>query len=294
MREAAASCQARDRAGKMGLQLVAIGRTMSTCLSKNCASQVRASFALKTMPLSDTQPLWQLSEFEAARRQAAAAEQAPLKRQTILPSTLQAELRVLERRRDSADALEVVGACVRLREPALIHLQCEGQVWPITLFPQPMLYHSPRSLLEADRRELSGLRVLDVEASGVRPPGHWMHERIAGAEAYHALPPLLWRLALEGPRADLLHEVSGNAVFRVLRDPSSPDLPTPGALGPTIDRLRRESAPLRHVARWPGMSFERASRLVNALYLTSNLIVSRAHHAAQPGMLKSLLGRFGR
>jgi hypothetical protein len=263
-------------------------------MSKNRASWASTAISIVTMPHTDTQPLWSISDFEAARQQAAAAPQAQLQRQTILPSTLQAELRVLERRRDSADALEVVAACVRLREPALIHLQCNDQVWPVTLFPQATLYHSPRSLLLADRRELSSLRVLDIEPPGVRPPGHWMHERVADVEAYHALPPLLWRLALEGPRADLLHEMSGNAVFRVLRDPACPDLPTPGALGPTIERLRRESAPLRKVAQWPGMSFERASRLVNALYLTSNLIVSRAHHAAQPGMLQSLLGRFSR
>ena len=31
--------------------------------------------------------------------------------------------------------------------------------------------------------------------------------------------------------------------------------------------------------------------LLNALYLTSNLIVSRAHHSARPGMLQWLLGR---
>jgi hypothetical protein len=39
------------------------------------------------------------------------------------------------------------------------------------------------------------------------------------------------------------------------------------------------------------MSAERASRLINALYLTSNLIVSRASHAAHPGMLHWLFGR---
>jgi hypothetical protein len=121
-----------------------------------------------------------------------------------------------------------------------------------------------------------------------------MHERVAEATLYHPLRPMLWRLALDGPRAVPLHEVTGSTSYRVVGHPGKQDLPTPGALGPTIERLRKESAPLREIARWPGMSYERASRLINALYLTSNLIVSRAHPSARPGVLQSLLGRFGR
>ena len=243
--------------------------------------------------MMDSQPLWSVSDFESGRRRAAASH-AGLQRQTLLSSTLQAELRTLERRRESADALEVFAACLRLRESALIDLRCGEFVWPVTVFPEQMLYHSPRSLLRADRRELAALRVLEIEPAGVRPPGHWMHERVADAAAYHALKPVLWRLALEGPRAELLHEVTGPTVYRVVGHPARQDLPTPGALGPAIDRLRKESAPLRQIARWPGMSYERASRLVNALYLTSNLIVSRAHPGAQPGLLQALLSRLAR
>jgi len=51
---------------------------------------------------------------------------------------------------------------------------------------------------------------------------------------------------------------------------------------------------LRKIAGWPGMSVERASRLLNALYLTSNLIVSRAHHTARPGVLHWLFSRRAR
>ena len=42
-------------------------------------------------------------------------------------------------------------------------------------------------------------------------------------------------------------------------------------------RLRREVASLREVASWPGMGRERATRLLNALYLQAGLIVSRSH-----------------
>jgi hypothetical protein len=245
-----------------------------------------------TMPDIQDQNLWRVSAFDALRHQAATASHADLRR-TVIASTLQAELRMLDRRKEGADALEVVAACVRLRQSALVYLQCDEGVWPVTLFPEQMLYHSPRSLLRGTVRALGSLQTLDVEAPGVRPPGHWMHERIARGESYHPLTPALWLLALQGPRIDLLHEIAGPAAYRVLRNPAGQELATPGALGPAVERLRKESAPLRKIASWPGMSTERASRLLNALYLTSNLIVSRAHHSARPGMLQWFLGRRG-
>lgn len=243
------------------------------------------------MSTFDSVSLWRLSAFDALRSAAATSAHAPLRRQTQLSTTLQAELRLLDRRRDGADALETVAACMRLRESALLYLQHEDRVWPVTLFPTQMLYHSPRSLLHGTQRGLAGLRALDIEPAGVQPPGHFMHERVARAEDYHALMPALWALALQGPRATLLQELGGPAAYRVLRDPSGQDLSMPGALGPAVARLRKTTTPLHQIARWPGMSAERAARLLNALYLTSNLIISRAHHSARPGMLQWLLNR---
>jgi hypothetical protein len=238
--------------------------------------------------------LWRVSAFDDQRRAAASSAFTDLRRHTVVSSTLSAELRLLDQRRDSSDALQVIATCVRLREPALIYLQCDEGVWPVTLFPDQMIYHSPRNLLRGSERSLGSLQAMEVEPPGVRPPGHWMHERIAHAEAYHPLVPALWALALQGPRIELLHEISGTAAYRALRNPAVQNLPTPGALGPVIARLRQSGAALRTIAAWPGMSTERAMRLVNALYLTSNLIVSRAHPAAQPGMLGWLLARLGR
>lgn len=246
------------------------------------------------MPDFKENSLWRLSKFNRLRSTIAAASHDALQRQTLLSSTLQAELKVLDRRREGADPLEVVAACVRLREPALVYLRCNDVVWPLTLFPAQMLYHSPRSLAQATPRDMAALKIIDIEPAGVRPPGHWMDERIANVESYHALMPALWMLALQGPRTTLLHEIAGTAAYRVLRSPATQELATPGALGPAAERLRGDSAPLRTIAGWPGMSLERASRLLNALYLTSNLIVSRTHHSARSGTLQWLLSRRGR
>jgi len=58
--------------------------------------------------------------------------------------------------------------------------------------------------------------------------------------------------------------------------------PTPDIAGPVIERLRGESASLREIASWPGMGVERASRMLNALYLASSLLTTRSHPAARP------------
>jgi hypothetical protein len=54
-----------------------------------------------------------------------------------------------------------------------------------------------------------------------------------------------------------------------------------GAIGPAIQRLRRETASLRAISRWPGMNVDRAVRLLNGLYLLSGLMVLRMHPAAR-------------
>jgi hypothetical protein len=214
-----------------------------------------------------------------------------LERPSLLSSTLQAELHALERRERSADAVEVFAACLRLREPALVYLQVEEMVWPITVFPAENVYHSRHSLLRAFEGGVVMLKAIGVEPPGAHPPGYSMHVRAAQSDCYHPLDPALWALALHGPRSSLLEEISGTAAYRVLRSPGSENLPTPGALGPTVDRLRRETVALRGIAQWPGMSIDRAVRLLNALYLTSNLMVTRGHPSAraQPG--KGVLNR---
>ena len=132
---------------------------------------------------------------------------------------------------------------------------------------------------------------LGSEAPGVRPPGDWMHERIARADHYRPLVPMLWAVALYGPRAALLTEIGGTAAYRVLNREALRELEVPGALGSALERLRRESAALRSIAGWPGMSVERASRLLNALYLASALLVTHTHPAArtEPGLVRRLL-----
>jgi hypothetical protein len=236
--------------------------------------------------------LWRISAYERMRLERSSSVFAQLGEPTLLPTTLLADLRLMESRRTDGDVLEILAACMRHRQAALLCLHYESLVWPVTLFPPELVYHSPRDMALAKPESLATLKVLSCDAPGLRPPGHWMHERVGRMEHYHPLKPLLWNLALNGPRNELLSEIAGNAAYRVTLSRED-RLLAPGALGPAADRLRSESASLRDIARWPGMSTDRACRLLNALYLTSALMVMRSHPAARPegSMLSRLIGR---
>jgi hypothetical protein len=236
--------------------------------------------------------LWRISAYERMRLERSSSVFAQLGEPTLLPTTMLADLRQLESRREDGDVLEILAACMRHRQSALICLQYEDLVWPVTVFPTELVYHSPRDMSLGRPDGLAALKVLSCDAPGMRPPGHWMHERVGRMEHYHPLKPLLWNLALNGPRNDLLSEIAGHAAYRVTLSRED-RLLAPGALGPSADRLRTESASLRDIARWPGMSTDRACRLLNALYLTSALMVMRSHPAARPEdtLLSRLMGR---
>ena len=240
--------------------------------------------------------LWRISAFERVRLETGTSGFARLGPATLLPTTLLADLRNLQWDTVNGDVLEIIAACMRHHEPALLYMQHEELVWPVTLFPTQMLYHSPRDMAQASKRGLADLKVLDCEPPGVRPPGHWMFERVAQAEHYRPLAPLLWSIALHGPRNRLLAEIGGTAAYRALKNPADEGLVAPGALAPAVLQLRRESASLREIAKWPGMSADRASRLLNALYLATGLMVTRSNPAArsEPGVVGRFLGRGGK
>jgi hypothetical protein len=230
----------------------------------------------------DESTLWRVSEFERVRTLTGESGFTPLQGSTVLPETLLGELQHLEQVGEGKDVLEVITACLRHREAALLCLQYDGLVWPVTVFPTQMLYHSPRDLALAEGSSLMQISLLSIEPPGVRPPGHVLHERVAQSEHYRPLLPLLWSLALEGPRSDLLLEISGTVAYRAIKSPAEDGLNLSGALGSAAERLRRGTVSLSTIAQWPGMNLERASRLLNGLYLASALLATRTHPAARP------------
>ncbi|HEY9063355.1 MAG TPA: hypothetical protein VIO33_00130 [Burkholderiaceae bacterium] len=235
--------------------------------------------------------LWRISEYDRVRQTTGTSgfdRLSSVSSATVLPSTLLADLRRLDADPESNDVLEVVAACMRHRQAALLVLQHDGLVWPVTLFPAQMMYHAPISLHDSARERtvigLSDLRVLEAEPPGVRTPGPWLLAPTvdpAQAGHYRELQPLLWALAIDGPRPTPLSEIAGTAAYRAIRCPSEEGLATPGVYASACDKLRRETVALRTIAGWPAMNVERAGRLLNALYLAGALLVSRTHPAAR-------------
>ncbi|MBK1615155.1 hypothetical protein CKO44_16940 [Rubrivivax gelatinosus] len=229
----------------------------------------------------DASTLWRISAF---LRQRDGRGELPFERgegPSLLSTTLLADLDRLLDDPASGDPLEVVAACLRHREAALVCLQCAPWVWPLTIFPQQQLYHAPRDLVDLEPAPvLTGMQVLGVERPGVRPPGHWRQEP-ADAGRYRPLAPLLWRLAMEGPRSRLLAEIGGRAAYRLAPGPLEQRPGASGALRPAMQKLKQDASALRDIARWPGMSLERASRMLNGLYLCGGLMVTRSHPAAR-------------
>jgi hypothetical protein len=228
----------------------------------------------------DESTLWRVSEFERVRKASGSSGFVGLPETTVLPSTLLSDLQKLEYSPENNDVLEVLAACQRHREPALLLIRYDELLWPVTVFPQHQLYHSPRDLLLAEPAGLARVQLVECEPPGVRPPGHWMHERVGQATHYRPLAPMLWQMAMNGPRRTLLTEIGGHAAYRV-STPADERPGAPGAMGAAAERLRREAASLREIASWPGMTTERASRLLNALYLCESLMVTRTHPAAR-------------
>lgn len=249
-----------------------------------CMAAFTSSRRLQTfMPTPrdfDDSTLWHVSAFERMREETGTSGFARLDGASVLSSTLLAEFGGRKEDLRGADVTEVLAACLRHREPALLLLQHEQLVWPVTIFPAENLYHSPREMCFASDEGLATLKLLAAEPPGVKPLGHWQHERVADPSQYHPIAPFLWDVALGGPRRGLLTEIAGSANYRAVSG-SDGSLPVmDGALGAAIQRLRRESTPLREIAQWPGMSAEGAMRLLNAMYMSGHLMVIRTQPSA--------------
>lgn len=201
---------------------------------------------------------------------------------SLRSGTLLASLRRLQADPRDDDLLAAVSVCVRQREAVLMLLAHGDWVWPVSVFPASGLYHSVHDVTQlAELAAFSRLRLMGAVRPEVREPGFSMAPDPETLAQFRPLPALLVNLALHGPRTTLLAEISGRAAYR--RAPGrGHDLPTlPGALAPVVERLGRGAAALKDIANWPGMSVERACRLLNALYLTGGLMVTRSHHAAR-------------
>jgi hypothetical protein len=172
------------------------------------------------------------------------------------------------------EVMEVLAAAVRHSRPLRLMVEHGEHILPLTVRPRERLMQAPLPATAWDTLHWPGMRVLQVEPAG-QAPGD-------GSAAMPAIPlsPVLWALALRGARAELLPEIASPAAYRIAPTTDLAALELGKVLRVAVARLQRETAALDDIARWPGMNRERASRLLNGLYLQAGLIVSRAHPAA--------------
>jgi hypothetical protein len=242
--------------------------------------------AASTQPVFDA-PLPRVSDFR--RRLEAAApggdSLAGHTRLSALDASLLQDLQRFEpeaRTRGTLEVLEVVAAAVRHGRTLRLMLQHDERVLPLQVSPRRQQATLPLPLAQWGHVRWKQLRVLQVERvdeAESAPPV----EALQGSAAGHhtgPLPALMWALALQGARAALLPEIAGPAAYRIAPGTDLTALDLTGSLGAAVTRLRRETVSLREIASWPGLDAERATRLLNGLYLQAGLMVTRTHPAA--------------
>ena len=200
---------------------------------------------------------------------------AATSRLSSLSPSLMDDLLRFEHDGSAAEALEVMAACIRHSQRVTVHLQSDDKVVPLTVFPQERLVHCPIDMDAFLASRLTELQVLHVEPALLRPPGDAEAALVGDLHLYHPVGPLLWELAMRGFRATLLPEIVGPAAYRVAPGLDLGALHLSGAMLAAVERLKKTTINLRDLSLCPGFDRERASRLLNALYLQAGLIISR-------------------
>lgn len=191
-------------------------------------------------------------------------------------------LRALERMHrggKAADIVQVLCPCIKLGEPVLLAVGVDAWVWPITVLPAHGLYRAPVDFSQAPPPGLCHATLVDCGPAPHVPPLRSARQAFSAPPCHYALGGLLWTFSLLGPRRTLVDEVAGAHRYRVTARPPRP-WHVSGAMGSAIDRLLNDAASLAEISAWPGLSTERASRLLNALYLEGSLQVDEGAAAS--------------
>ena len=204
---------------------------------------------------------------------------------SLSPSLLQ-DLQRFDAGGPQRELLEVLAAAIRHTQTLAIDLRQEGL--PVTLTVYPLTRQvlavtglrppKPVPLAQLLQADLASVQVRHVR----RPAPVLIAAPLVTPDTGQAEPvnPLLWAVALRGARGALLPELAGQAAYRVAPGLDLHGLDVPESMALCIQHLRRRTCNLAEIADWHAIGSARATRLLNALYLQSGLIVSRSHPAA--------------
>ena len=197
---------------------------------------------------------------------------------SLSPSLLQ-DLQRFEAGGPQRELLEVLAAAIRHTQTLAIDLRQGDLLISLIVYPMTRQVQVTTAQRPPQRMPLAQLLQTDLatlQVRHVRPPGE------AGYDTSQAetINPLLWAVALLGARGALLPELAGQAAYRVAPGLDLDGLAVRGAMALCIQHLRGRTCNLAEIAGWHSIGSARATRLLNALYLQSGLIVSRSHPAA--------------
>lgn len=189
------------------------------------------------------------------------------------PSTLSASLRGdLKRFADQAEAAEllpVVAASVRHGHPLCLNVELDGKEHELALDPLRNLFSCSTDLCALPDQALEKIRLRRILQG--EPDTEYHDRRHMGS-----LRPLLWHLALRGPRSDLLPELGGKVRCRVILGTPLNGLPLDGSRRRMIDRMKFAPVSVDDLMTGTGLTRVAIQRVWNALYLQSALMVSRS------------------
>ncbi len=194
---------------------------------------------------------------------------------TTLSPSLLSDLKRFADEPGGTELLPVLAASVRHARPLALHLQHGRSVLRLSVFPRDQLFHCPQNLCALSHAELARLRLVHVEPEGLLAPFAPDGSRCSTLE-FGALAPLLWLLALHGARGELLPEIAGTVSYRLAPGVTMRGLPIDRSDMPLLQHLQRSTSSLDELAGWTVLDPTRVRRLLNALYLQSGLIISRA------------------
>lgn len=236
--------------------------------------------APSSLPPSLTSALPRVSDFQRRLRQgtSGADTMAGSTRLSALDASLLQDLQRFQPATapsgNGLEVLEVVAAAVRHGRALRLMLAHADRVLPLTVLPAEHLVHAPLPLAQWALLRWNALQVLHVEPALGEPLDE------PGTDHKAPLAAVLWALALQGSRAELLPEIAGPVAYRIAPGTDLSALDLRGVLGAAVNKLRRQTHTLGEIEAWPGLDRERAMRLLNGLYLQAGLMVSRAHPAA--------------
>jgi hypothetical protein len=194
---------------------------------------------------------------------------------STLSMSLRSDLQRFKNKPADTSLLVVVSACIRQVQPLAVQLQLGATSLWLSMDPRQQIFECNVDFCAFTAEELKQLRVQRVEqlVTPLAPqPG------LIASEASWSGPlrSLLWTIALQGSHEDLLPEIAGAVKYRLVPGFEVPAAQLDAESALWVRELSSQAISLEELAGKAGGQRARARRLLNAIYLHSGLIISRA------------------